>query len=56
WLAWAAHALQELIARTGRLESEMHEARNELDLLNRDLALGEWGLDEEEIALPSEDS
>jgi hypothetical protein len=56
WLAWAAHALQELIARTGRLESEIQDARNELDLLNRDLALGEWGLDEEEIALPSEDS
>lgn len=59
WLNEAQQRRQQAGTQMTQLESELDSGRRELDLLNRDLALGTWDLDEEdeedaEIAYPFE--
>jgi len=55
WLNRANGEFRAMTERAEALRAELKEAREELDLLNRDVALGAWTEDKIEIAFPFED-
>jgi hypothetical protein len=47
WLSYAQERYRALIAQAGGVEAQIRAARDDLAVLHRDLAIGQWGDDDE---------